>query len=52
MINPDLLNILACPACEGRSPVKEEASKSQLVCTNCGRAYPILGGIPIMKING
>ena len=51
MLDPELLKILACPACENRPPVKEDASKQQLVCTECGRAYPIQGGIPIMKID-
>ena len=50
MIDPELLNILACPACESRPPVKEDGENSRLVCTVCGRAYPICDGIPIMLL--
>ena len=50
MIDPELLKILACPACESRPPVKEDAANSRLVCTGCGRAYPVRDGIPIMLV--
>ena len=48
MLDPEFLNILACPACESRPPLKEDAAGSRLVCTVCGRGYPIRDGIPIM----
>ena len=51
MLDPDLLKILACPACDDRPPVREDEAKSELVCTQCGRAYPIRDGIPIMKLD-
>ena len=51
MVDPELLKILACPACESRPPVKEDSAKNQLVCTQCGRGYPIRNGIPIMKVD-
>ena len=44
MINKELLDILACPAC--KSGVKLEGEK--IVCTSCGRKYPIKDGIPVM----
>jgi uncharacterized protein len=44
MIDPDLLEILICPACRG--DVKEEPGK--IVCRQCGRKYPIKDGIPVM----
>jgi len=47
MIEKELLNILACPAC--KSAVKEEENK--IVCQKCGRKYPIKDGIPVMLIN-
>lgn len=47
MINKELLDILACPAC--KADVKEEEGK--IVCTGCGRRYPIRDGIPVMLIN-
>ena len=47
MIDKELLDILACPAC--KTEVKLEDDK--LVCTKCGRRYPIRDGIPIMLID-
>ena len=46
MIDPKLLEILACPAC--KTAVKLEADR--LVCTQCGRRYPIRDGIPVMLL--
>ena len=46
MIDPALLEILACPAC--KTEVKLEGER--LVCTRCGRRYPIRDGIPVMLI--
>jgi uncharacterized protein len=48
MIDPELLKVLACPACESRPALKEE--KDQLLCTQCGRAYPVRDGIPILLV--
>ena len=46
IIDDELLDILACPLC--KTHVALESRK--LVCTNCGRKYPIREGIPIMLI--
>jgi hypothetical protein len=46
MIDKELLDILACPAC--KSDVK--LSGDRIVCTKCNRRYPIRDGIPIMLI--
>ncbi len=46
MIDPQLLEILACPAC--KTEVKLEGER--LVCVQCGRRYPIREGIPVMLI--
>ena len=46
MINPKLLEILACPVC--KTPVREEGER--LVCAQCHRRYPIRDGIPVMLI--
>ncbi len=43
-IDDELLRILACPVC--RTPVVLEGDR--LVCTKCGRRYPIRDGIPVM----
>ena len=49
MIDKELLEILACPAC--KSDVKLE--KDKIVCqnTDCGLRYSIKDGIPIMLID-
>jgi hypothetical protein len=46
MIDPQLLEILACPAC--KTAVRLEGER--LVCVQCGRRYPIRDGIPVMLI--
>lgn len=46
-IAKDLLDILACPLC--KTPVREE--EDRLVCTQCGRRYPVRDGIPVMLID-
>jgi uncharacterized protein YbaR (Trm112 family) len=48
VISPDLLEILACPACDSRPKVNLESDR--LVCTECGRRYPIRDGIPVMLV--
>ncbi len=46
MIDKELLEILACPACKGDVELKDE----RIVCQKCGRKYPVKNGIPIMLI--
>jgi hypothetical protein len=48
MIDPKLLEILACPACDDRPPVRLEGET--LVCDQCRRVYPIRDGIPEMLV--
>ena len=48
-IDPELLDILICPACKGAvRPVDEE---SGLACSDCGRVYPIKDGIPVLIVD-
>lgn len=47
MIDPELLDILACPACKGDVGQKDD----KIVCAQCGRKYPIKGGIPVMLVD-
>lgn len=49
MIDAKLLEILACPACDERPPVRLEGDA--IVCTVCARRYPIRDGIPIMLVD-
>jgi len=46
VISKDLLDILACPVC--KTPVRLDGDR--LVCTACGRRYPIRDGIPAMRV--
>ena len=46
-IDKELLEILACPL-EHHAPVREEGDR--LVCTECGRRYPVRDGIPVMLV--
>jgi uncharacterized protein YbaR (Trm112 family) len=47
MIDKELLDILACPLC--KTEIKLENDK--IVCTNCGRRYPVRDDIPVMLID-
>jgi uncharacterized protein YbaR (Trm112 family) len=42
--DPSVVGQLACPACHGVLNLEE----AQLVCAACGRAYPIVDGIPVL----
>ena len=47
MIDKELLEILACPLC--KTEVRFENDK--IVCTKCGRRYPVKDDIPVMLID-
>ena len=47
MIDKELLEILACPACQGDVTLKDE----KIICRKCGLKYPIKDGIPIMLVD-
>jgi uncharacterized protein YbaR (Trm112 family) len=49
LINDTLARILVCPA--DRGDLIEDEPSSRLVCTQCGRRYPVRDGIPIMLID-
>ena len=46
MIDKELLQILACPACKASVELKD----NKIICAKCGRKYPIRDGIPVMLI--
>lgn len=47
-ISRELIDVLACPACEDRPKV--ELHNDKLTCPKCGRSYPIKDGIPVMLV--
>lgn len=49
MIDKDLLEILACPACKGE--IEYDQENQRLICHKCKKAYPIKDDIPIMLID-
>lgn len=46
VLNPDLLAVLACPACKGGLERTDEAQG--LICRKCAVVYPVVEEIPIM----
>ncbi len=47
-INPDLLELLACPACH--SSIFEDGAALQCANPQCRRQYPVRDGVPVMLI--
>jgi uncharacterized protein YbaR (Trm112 family) len=47
MIDKELLDILACPLCKTEVILEND----KIVCTNCGRRYPVKDDIPVMLID-
>ena len=48
-IDPELLEILACPAC--KTPVTLVGDGAGLKCGSCRRVFPIKDDIPVMLID-
>jgi len=48
-INPELLEILACPKCKGSIRLNE--TEDGLICDGCKLLYEIRDDIPIMLID-
>jgi uncharacterized protein YbaR (Trm112 family) len=48
---PELLEILACPNCHSALAVDEDREELVCVASDCGLAYPIVGGIPVMLVD-
>ncbi len=48
-LDPSLLEILACPDCRG--PLRVDEAASELVCTQCGLAYPVRDDIPVLLVD-
>jgi len=50
-LSPELLQRLACPACDERPPVEQIDDGRFLQCTVCRRKYPVVDGIPVMLVS-
>jgi uncharacterized protein len=51
MVNPELLEILRCPACvREKDGLLTLTHDTWLICQDCGRKYPIVDDIPVMLI--
>lgn len=48
-IDPQLLEILACPVC--KTDIKMTSDEQGLKCVKCHRVYPIKDEIPVMLID-
>ena len=44
--DPSVVDLLACPACLGDLRMEE----ARLVCKGCGRAYPVVDGVPALIV--
>ncbi len=45
-----LLAVLACP-CDAHAPLRVDERAGRLVCTDCGRGYEVVDGIPVLLID-
>ncbi len=48
LIDPVLSEILVCPA--DHASLDEDVPGSRLICTRCGRSYPVRDGLPVMLL--
>ena len=47
MLPQELLDILVCPV--DKAKVRQDGAR--LICDQCGRAYPVRDGIPVMLVD-
>ncbi len=50
MIDKELLEILACPLDKAEVRLLSEGGADWLLCSRCGRKYPIRDDIPVMLV--
>jgi uncharacterized protein len=49
MLDPRLLEILACPKCKGE--LEYRAQQNELICHHCRLRYEVRDDIPIMLVD-
>lgn len=47
-VDAKLIDLLVCPACHGGIEYKNR--RNLIICTKCGRHYPVRDNIPVMLI--
>lgn len=47
----ELVDILACPACHAGLAVDHERGELCCTGTDCGLAYPVVDGIPVLLVD-
>lgn len=54
VLDPQLLDILACPT-DDHAPLRVGTPGNPhadvLTCTECGRGYPVVDGVPVLLID-
>jgi uncharacterized protein len=50
-LDPQLLEIIVCPACRADLDLVESGDTAELVCRGCGLAYPIRDNIPVLLVD-
>jgi uncharacterized protein len=48
-LDPQLLDLIVCPACHQSLAADESAG--ELVCSGCGLAYPVRDDIPVLLVD-
>jgi len=49
--DPQLLEIIVCPACRSDLEPVDADGGTELVCQGCGLAYPIRDDIPVLLVD-
>lgn len=49
-LDPLLLELLRCPQ-PHHATLRVDEERGELVCTQCGAAYPVRDGLPVMLID-
>lgn len=50
-LDPLLLDVLACPSADHAPLRVADRQEGALVCTACGRRYPVVDGIPVLLLD-